>query len=75
MKLLQEKRDEDRRRWEEQFRTDMETQRVLMQDMMTANMDEQRSERQAIFDQNQVLVHTMEVCIIGFENENLSHRL
>ena len=67
--------EEDRRRLEEQFRTDMETQRVNMQDMMTAYMDEQRSERQAIFDQNQILVHTVEVCIIVFENENLSHRL
>ena len=67
--------EEDRRRLEEQFRTDMETQRVNMQDMMTAYTDEQRSERQAIFDQNQILVHTVEVCIIVFENENLSHRL
>ena len=75
MKLLQKKMVEDRRRLEEQFRTDVETQRVLMQDMMTAIMDEQRSERQASFDQNQILVHTMEVCIIVFENENLSHRL
>ena len=58
---------------EEQFRIDLETQRVLMQDMMTANMDELRSERQAIIDQNQILVHTMEVCIIVFEIENLSH--
>ena len=46
-----------------------------MQDMMEANMDEQRSERKAILDQNQILVHTMEVCIIVFEIENLSHRL
>ena len=75
MKLLQKKMEEDRRRLEEQFRTDMETQRVNMQDMMTAYTDEQRSERQAIFDQNQILVHTVEVCIIVFENENLSHRL
>ena len=75
MKVLQKKMEEDRRRLEEQFRTDMETQRVNMQDMMTAYTDEQRSERQAIFDQNQILVHTVEVCIIVFENENLSHRL
>ena len=60
---------------EEQFRTDMEAQRVLMQDMMTANMDELRSERQAIIDQNQTLVDTIEVCIIVFEIENASHRL
>ena len=73
MKLLQKEMEEDRRRLEEQFRTDMETQRVLMQDMMTANMDEQRSERQAIIDQKQILEHTMEVRIIVFEIENLSH--
>ena len=65
MKLLQKKLEDDRR--------SLEKQRVLMQDMMTANMDKQRSERQAIFDQNQILVHTMEVCIIVFEIENLSH--
>ena len=58
MKLLQEKREEDRRRLEEQFRTDMETQRVLMQDM-TDNMDELRSENQAITDQNQTLQVTI----------------
>ena len=72
MKLLQKKMEEDRRRLEEQFRIDLETQRVLMQDMMTANMDELRSERQAIIDHNQILRHTMEVCIIVFEFENLS---
>ena len=73
MKLLQKKREKDRRRLEEQFRIDLETQRELMQDMMTANMDELRSERQATIDQNQILVHTVEVCIIVFEIENLSH--
>ena len=56
--------EEDRRRLEEQFRTDMETQRVLMQDMMTANMNELRSERQATIEQNQILLDTIEVCII-----------
>ena len=64
MKLLQKKMEEDKRRLEEQFRTDMETQRVLMQDMMTANMNELRSERQATIEQNQILLDTMEVCII-----------
>ena len=73
MKLLQKKQEEDRRRLEELFRIDLEAQRVLMQDMMTANMDELRSERQVIIDQNQILVYTMEVCIIVFEIENLSH--
>ena len=50
--------EEDKRRLEEQFRTDMETQRVLMQDM-TDNMDELRSENQAITDQNQTLQVTI----------------
>ena len=72
MKLLQKKMEEDKRRLKEQIRIDLETQRVLMQDMMTANKDELRSERQAIIDQNQILLHTMEVCIIVFEFENLS---
>ena len=64
MKLLQKKMEEDRRRLEEQFRTDMETQRVLMLDMMTANMNELRSERQATIELNQILLDTIEVCII-----------
>ncbi|XP_015767930.1 PREDICTED: nucleoporin GLE1-like isoform X1 [Acropora digitifera] len=51
---------EDRRRLEEQFRTDMETQRVLMQDMMTANMNELRSEMQATIELNQILLDTIE---------------
>ena len=60
MKLLQKKMEEDRRRLQEQFRTDMETLRVLMQDMM----NELRSERQATIKQNQILLDTIEVCII-----------
>ena len=53
----------------------MEAQRVFMQDMMTTNLDELRSERQAIIDENQILVDTIEVCIIVLETENASHRL
>ncbi|XP_067054214.1 guanylate-binding protein 7-like isoform X1 [Acropora muricata] len=60
MKQLQKKMKEDRRRLEEQFRTDMETQRVLMQDMMTANMNELRSEMQATIELNQILLDTIE---------------
>ena len=74
MKFLQKKLEDDRRRLEEQFRTDMEAQRVFMQDMMTTSIDELRSEKQAIIDHNQILVGTIEVCIIVFEIENASHR-
>ena len=70
MKLLQEKREEDRRRLEEQFRTDMEAQRVLMQDMMTANMDELRWENQAITDQNQTLQDTITSMNEAMERRN-----
>ena len=59
MKLLQEKREEDRRRLEEQFRADMQSQREQMKDMMTANMNELRSERQAMIDQSQTLQDTI----------------
>ena len=59
MKLLQKKLEDDRRRLEEQFRTDMETQRVFMQDMMTTNIVELRIGRQAIIDQNQTLQDTI----------------
>ena len=70
MKLLQEKREEDRRRLEEQFRTDMETQRVLMQDLLTANMDELRWENQAITDQNQTLQDTITSMNEAMERRN-----
>ena len=59
MKLLQEKREEDRRRLEEQFRADMQSQREQMKDMMTANMNELRSERQAMIEQSQTLQDTI----------------
>ncbi|XP_068722043.1 guanylate-binding protein 7-like [Montipora capricornis] len=59
MKLLQEKQEEDRKRLEEQFRADMETQRQQMSDMMAANMNELRADRQAILDQNKTLQDTI----------------
>ena len=69
MKLLQKEQEDDRRRLEEQFRTDMETQRVFMQDMMTTNIDELRIGRQAIIDQNQTLQDT-----ITSMNEDMERR-
>ena len=69
MKLLQKKLEDDRRRLEEQFRTDMETQRVFMQDMMTTNIVELRIGRQAIIDQNQTLQDT-----ITSMNEDMERR-
>ena len=59
MKLLQKKLEDDRRSLEKQFRTDMETQRVVMKDMMTANMEKMRIGTQAIIDQNQTLQDTL----------------
>ena len=59
MKLLQEKQEEDRKRLEQQFRADMETQRQQMSDMMAANMNELRADRQAILDQNKTLQDTI----------------
>ena len=70
MKLLQEKREEDRRRSEEKFRTDMETQRVLMQDKMTAITDKLRSENQAITDQNKTLQVTITSMNKAMERRN-----
>ena len=59
MKVLQEKREEDRRRLDEQHRAELEAQRRQMQDMMTANMGELRSQRQAMIDQNRTLQDTI----------------
>ena len=60
MELLKAKQEEDRQRLEEQFRADMEAQRLQMQNMMTANMDELRKDREAIAEQNQTLKQTMD---------------
>ncbi|XP_022790076.1 stress response protein NST1-like [Stylophora pistillata] len=60
MEILKVKQDEDRRRLEEQFRADMEAQREQMHNMMTANMEELRKDREAIIEQNQTLKETME---------------
>ena len=51
MKLLQKKMEEDKRRLEEQFRTDMKTQREVMEEM--------RIGTQAIIKQNQILKDTL----------------
>ena len=60
MELLKAKQEEDRQRLEEQFRADMEAQRLQMQNMMTANMDELRKDREAIAEKNQTLKQTMD---------------
>ena len=60
MELLKAKQEEDRQRLEEQFRADMEAQRVQMQNMMTANMDELRKDRESIVEQNQTLKQTVD---------------
>ena len=60
MEILKVKQDEDRRRLEEQFRADMEAQREQMHNMMTANMEELRKDREAIVEQNHTLKETME---------------
>ena len=59
LKVLQEKREEDRRRLDEQYRADLEAQIRQMPDMMTANMGELRSQRQAMIDQNRTLQDTI----------------
>ena len=69
MKLLQKKLEDDRRSLEKQFRTDMDTQRVFLQDMMTTNINETRTARQAINDQNQTLQDT-----VRSMNENMERR-
>lgn len=60
MELLVAKQKEDRQRLEEQFRADMEAQKDQMQNMMTANMDELRKDREAIANQNLTLKQTMD---------------
>ncbi|PFX25984.1 guanylate-binding protein 7-like [Stylophora pistillata] len=60
MEILKVKQDEDRRRLEEQFKADMEAQREQMHNMMTANMEELRKDREAIVEQNQTLKEMME---------------
>ncbi|XP_015762113.1 PREDICTED: guanylate-binding protein 4-like [Acropora digitifera] len=70
MKVLKEKQEEDKRRLEEQFRADMQSQREQMKDMMTANMNEQRLERQAMIDQNQTLQGTIRSMNEAMERQN-----
>ncbi|KAL9978831.1 hypothetical protein ACROYT_G016400 [Oculina patagonica] len=70
MELLRAKQEEDRKRLGEQFREDMEAQRLQMQNMMTANMDELRKDREAIVEQNQTLKQTMEQMRQSMEQRN-----
>ena len=58
MELLRIKQEE-RRRLEEQFKADMEAQREQMSNMMAANMDEPRKDREATIQHNQTLKETM----------------
>ena len=58
MGLLRIKQGEDRRRLEEQVKADMEAQREQMSNMVEANMDELRKDREAIIQQNQTLKET-----------------
>ena len=62
MKLLQKKLEDDWR--------SLEKQRLQMKDMMTANMDELRSERQAMIDQNQTLQDTIRSMNEAMERRN-----
>ena len=70
MELLKEKQEEDRKRLEEQFKADMEAQREQMQNMMTANMDELRKDREAIIEQNQTLKESIESMYNSMEQRN-----
>ena len=70
MKLLQEKLKEDKRHLEEQFRADIEAQREQMTYRMTENMDELRSKRQALIDQNQTLQDTIRSMNEAMERRN-----
>ena len=60
MKILKAKQEEDRKRLEEQFKADKEAQRYQMHNMMTANMDVLRKDREAILQQNQTFKEMME---------------
>lgn len=55
MELLKTKQEEDRRRLEEQFKENLETQRDQMENMMTANMQEMKQDREAVLSQNRTL--------------------
>ena len=55
MELLKVKQEEEKRRLEEQLRSDMEGQRQQMENMMRANMEELQRERQDVLAQNRTL--------------------
>lgn len=60
MELLKVKQEEERRRLEEQLRSDMEAQRDQMQNMMRANMEQLQRERQGVVDQNRTLKEALD---------------
>lgn len=70
MEILKAKQEEDRKRLEEQFKADMEAQREQMHNMMTANMEELRKDREAIVQQNQTFKESMEQMRQSMEKRN-----
>ncbi len=59
MILLKTKHEEDKSRLEKRLRADMEAQKVQMINMMTANIQEMRKEKQAVVDQNKRLKNSI----------------
>ena len=70
MELLRIKQEEDRRRLEEQFKADVEAQKEQMCNMMAANMDELRKDREAVIQQNQTKKERMEQMYQSMEQRN-----
>ncbi|XP_058943961.1 guanylate-binding protein 7-like [Pocillopora verrucosa] len=70
MEILKAKQEEDRKRLEEQFKADMEAQREQMHNILTANMEELRKDREAIVQQNQTLKESMEQMRQSMEKKN-----
>ena len=60
MELLKVKQEEEKRRLEEQLRSDMDAQRQQMENMMRANMEELRRDRQDVLAQNRTLQESVE---------------
>lgn len=59
MILLKKKHEEDKSRLEKRLRADMEAQKAQMTNMMTANIQEMRKEKQAVVDQNKTLKNSI----------------
>lgn len=60
IEILKAKQEEDRKHLEVQFKADMEAQSEQMRNMMTANMNVLRKDREAILQQNQTSKEMME---------------